>query len=349
MRAFATSSLRRRGFTLVELLLVIVIIALLIAILLPALGKARRAARLTVCESNLSQYATGLINYSSDWRGAMAEFNWKPGSGYSQYPDLNFAADYVTAHANQCAEIVRRLTGNVAFYTSPVDRLVDRNYGHLFLISAGYMGERIPDPASACPEDRTTVVWQRHVGDYVGAISETGDPDPDSSVAFKKIYPFWSTYQFVPNAWCADTGPWSMTQATGAPGRHLLYSFWQSLTRLQQRSQDEVLFPAQKVWMFDMFDRHSYRRTIWHAYPIAAQPLLFFDGSVSLRRTQDANPGWNPSTPDSPAPTTYQYWPTSAEPPTLSGAEHDNVLGYYRWTRSGLKGVDFAGGEQWRY
>jgi prepilin-type N-terminal cleavage/methylation domain-containing protein len=62
---------RRWGFTLIELLVVVAIIALLIAILLPSLGKARDRAKTTVCASNLRSWGQILIVYQNLYDGYM--------------------------------------------------------------------------------------------------------------------------------------------------------------------------------------------------------------------------------------------------------------------------------------
>ncbi len=60
---------RQRGFTLVELLVVIGIIALLIAMLMPSLSRARQQAKWVACQSNMRQVGVFLQIYSNQWRG----------------------------------------------------------------------------------------------------------------------------------------------------------------------------------------------------------------------------------------------------------------------------------------
>jgi prepilin-type N-terminal cleavage/methylation domain-containing protein/prepilin-type processing-associated H-X9-DG protein len=72
-----------RGFTLIELLVVIAIIAILIAILLPAIGKARKAAWQVISLQNLSQIGRGVAQYQNEWKSYMPYFtNWGTVPGY---------------------------------------------------------------------------------------------------------------------------------------------------------------------------------------------------------------------------------------------------------------------------
>ncbi len=77
---------RKSAFTLVELLVVIGIIALLISILLPALGRAREAANAIKCSSNLRAIGQGVAIYIANYKGAIPASNWyyglQVGPGY---------------------------------------------------------------------------------------------------------------------------------------------------------------------------------------------------------------------------------------------------------------------------
>lgn len=65
--------MKPRGFTLIELLVVIAIIAILAAILLPALARAREAARRSSCQSNLKQMGVIFFMYAGESRDKLPQ------------------------------------------------------------------------------------------------------------------------------------------------------------------------------------------------------------------------------------------------------------------------------------
>ena len=78
----------RRGFTILELLVVIGLIALLLGILLPTLGMARATARTVVCASNLRQTAMACRDYADRNRGFGPAIGWP----WSAWPNWGVVA-----------------------------------------------------------------------------------------------------------------------------------------------------------------------------------------------------------------------------------------------------------------
>ncbi len=71
----STSRSDTSGFTLIELLVVVAIIAILMAVLLPALARARNSAKTVKCLANLHQIGIALQMYAGDFNGALPFFN----------------------------------------------------------------------------------------------------------------------------------------------------------------------------------------------------------------------------------------------------------------------------------
>lgn len=94
-----------RGFTLVELLIVIAIIGTLVGLLLPAVNAARARARQGQCLNNMKELGTGLVSYATDGKGQypgwvnIQKLGDQTGAGIDLYNDSSIAND----NANEIA------------------------------------------------------------------------------------------------------------------------------------------------------------------------------------------------------------------------------------------------------
>src|SRR4051812_12334065 len=124
------SSNRGSGFTLIELLVVIAIIAILAAMLLPALSKAKCKATRTQCLSNKHQITVACVMYNTDWDDYMVPnapvgavgptglpVGWCPGAESWQASPYNTEPSWYTT--NCLGPYVR----NVAVYKCPNDKI----------------------------------------------------------------------------------------------------------------------------------------------------------------------------------------------------------------------------------
>lgn len=116
----------KKTFTLIELLVVIAIIAILAAMLLPALAKAREKARSIACVNNLKQVGTSSLMYTADNAGMLGRNN--DGGGYDDWYTIMFKAGVLsTTDTTKGDEIV--CPGRAPFKRVPVSNLYVFTYG----------------------------------------------------------------------------------------------------------------------------------------------------------------------------------------------------------------------------
>lgn len=309
------------GFTLIELLVVIAIIAVLIGILLSALSGARKSARTLVCQANLRQMGTAAIGYGGSNREVIPAFNWKPGNFRTSYADLRNPPNDYQSVKYQAVQIVRDWTGNPYIprsMGSSTNWFANLWFSHL--IFKDYLSTNLEEPVAACPEDAEQV-----------ERAEQSVQEYETSRLYRK---FESSYETAITTYSVDQ-PRSGRFPVEQHNQHY-NSFIRDPNFLVSRRFTQVAFPSSKVYMFDHIDRHYAQSpdTLFFE-PGARQPILFFDSSVSVRNTNDANPGFQPLNPTGPEPSKIRKAFTSSE----------FFPGVYRWTRGGLVGIDFGGSE----
>ena len=129
--------MKRKGFTLIELLVVIAIIALLLAILMPALGKAKEVARYVVCKTNMKQIGLATLLWSEDNDGWALPACWDRGNNNGDSLLLEYLGEPETGAKVLNCPLAKKYAGKTFDELNLTDAVAGLAGGHNYFNSYG--------------------------------------------------------------------------------------------------------------------------------------------------------------------------------------------------------------------
>ena len=300
---------RLRGFTIVELLVVVAIISLLIGILLPAIGKARDGAYVTQSLANLRNLAAANAHYGSDyqdrqWTCIPDDFGLYGGGNCAQYQAMTCIPQMIAGwdsngglwgywipgpiqpcpqFPGSCANIVVYYPNEFAYTNGVFGSWRLCNYKSF----NPYVNARYYDKVFWAPKDRWNLAKAER------AINGPGEFAPPSTVGGNSIR---STYVFSPAAMWGPSVLSSRATEAGTAGRPNMCG----PSAYRSPSTGQAKYPDLKTRMMELYwlqnkDGGDYNpgitpQTPWffnHGYN-SAPCTLFFDGHTSVAGVADA-------------------------------------------------------------
>jgi prepilin-type N-terminal cleavage/methylation domain-containing protein len=340
----------RAAFTLVELLVVVAIIGLLVAILLPALNKARKAARDAKCNTQQSQYVRATFTYGTDHKDRFATFSWTPGQVAMR---LNGTPFVVPAGTSPNAAATLQLDDQI-LNLSPVKNLGPLSPSFIPHINVAigtlqsYLAGRLPEPIAACPEDF-----------YLQRAQQDARTEPSR---YGTLPTYTADRQaFVRTSYQVPLAFWWRDRDRGAETirytHHMLLQFsgGANAPQLGRRRLTDLAFPAQKAMFYEQFSRHG-QFPQYFGHPESDNLVTAADGSTRRVRWRDVNEGGYISASGAVLRAFHGYDQSDAEQapryePRWRGNHYNNgtriPMGWLV-TLNGLKGVDWGGTEPYR-